>query len=155
MKCLSRLSLKVSIKWGFRWCCFQIGEWCLCSTPGPWPYFARSSGWRWAAWCAGWRGRRLGPCGEKSGEYAPDEAHPFQPRQPKRQEALSPELHGGPRDVQGTCNIFAQQPLGSFANNLGALNQAKRDASSAAHLSSTARSSGTRGWLRRLSPYTS
>src|SRR5437870_13649524 len=52
----------------------------------------------------------------------------FQPRQPKRQEALSPELHGGPRDEQGTCNILAQQPPGSCANNLSALNQATQAA---------------------------
>jgi len=54
----------------------------------------------------------------------------FEPRQPKRQKALTPELHSRSRDVQGACNIFAQQPLGSFAYNLGALNQSKRDASS-------------------------
>src|SRR5258705_5826077 len=53
----------------------------------------------------------------------------FEPWQPKCQEALSPELHRGPRDMQGTCNIFAEQSLRSFANNLGALNQSKRDAS--------------------------
>ena len=54
----------------------------------------------------------------------------FQPRQPKRQEALSPELHSGPRDVQGTCNIFAEHSFRRFANNLGALNQSERDAPS-------------------------
>ena len=54
----------------------------------------------------------------------------FEPRQPKRQEALTPELHSGPRDAQGTCNILAQQPLGSFANNLRALNQSEREATS-------------------------
>ena len=54
----------------------------------------------------------------------------FEPRQPKRQEALSPELHRGTRDVQGTCNIFAEHSLRSFANNLGALNQSERDAPS-------------------------
>src|SRR5438445_5976739 len=68
----------------------------------------------------------------------------FEPRQPKRQKALPPELHRRSRDVQGTCNIFAQQPLGSFANNLGALNQSKRDASCLFL-------GGTRGWLRRFS----
>lgn len=54
----------------------------------------------------------------------------FEPRQPKRQETLTPELHSGPRDAQGTCNILAQQPVGSFANNLRALNQSEREATS-------------------------
>jgi hypothetical protein len=54
----------------------------------------------------------------------------FETWQPKRQEALTPELHSGPRDAQGTCNILAPQPLGSFANNLGAQNQSEREASS-------------------------
>src|SRR2546428_226664 len=31
----------------------------------------------------------------------------FEPRQPKRQKALTPELHSRSRDVQGACNIFA------------------------------------------------
>ncbi len=54
----------------------------------------------------------------------------FQPWQPKRQEALPPELHGRSRNLQVAGNIFAQQPLGGFANNLGALNQSKRDSPS-------------------------
>ena len=54
----------------------------------------------------------------------------FEPRQPKRQEALTPELHRGTRDMQDPCNILAPQPLGCLANDLGALNQSKWEASS-------------------------
>ena len=55
----------------------------------------------------------------------------FQSSQAQGQETLSPQLHGGPRELQLRGNVLAQFALGCQANDPGPLHQARRNRSSA------------------------
>ena len=54
----------------------------------------------------------------------------FQARKPKRQEALSPQLDGGPRNLEFVSNLLTQQPIGSHSDNPSTLDKPVRETSS-------------------------
>ena len=49
----------------------------------------------------------------------------FQTRQPKSQEPFSPELHGGPGDVQFPRDVLAACAIGRHLDNVGTLHQSQ------------------------------
>lgn len=54
----------------------------------------------------------------------------FQARKPKSQEALSPQLDGGPRNLEFVSNTLIQQAIGSHSDNPSTLDKPVREISS-------------------------